>query len=135
MTTEQPPIDIATMPDEVAHLVEEVERTHQPRRFRRGNRTVAVLMPATPLDEGYQSIPALEPPRSWDEVTELAADEHAQHIAREGLHPPKRRRGRPTSVADPLWALVGMVTNYDGPTDVSENVDRYLTEPHGQLPA
>lgn len=85
MAVERRSIDIATMPDVVAQLVEEVERTRQPRPLRRGDRTVAVLMPATPLDEGYQSIPALDPLRGWDEVTELAADEHAQHAAREGL--------------------------------------------------
>lgn len=88
MTAERPPIDIATMPDVMVQLAEEVERTRQPRQFRRGNRTVAVLMPAAPLDEGYQSIPALDPPRSWDEMVELAAEEHAQHAAQEGL--PKR---------------------------------------------
>jgi hypothetical protein len=127
MTAEQQPIDIATMPDEVAQLVEEVERTGQPRSFRRGNRIVAVLMPPPPLDEGYQSIPALDPPHSWDEVTELAADEHAQHVAQEGTRAPKRRRGRPTSAADPLWAIIGTVES-TGPTDVSENVDRYLAD-------
>jgi hypothetical protein len=41
-----------------------------------------------------------------------------------------RRRGRPTSAADPLWSIVGMVTDYVGPTDVAENVDRYLADAH-----
>ena len=41
-----------------------------------------------------------------------------------------RRRGRRTGAADPLWNLVGMVTTYDGPADVSEHVDRYLAESH-----
>jgi hypothetical protein len=40
------------------------------------------------------------------------------------------RRGRRTSAADPLWSLVGMVTTYDGPADVSENVDHHLAESH-----
>lgn len=44
--------------------------------------------------------------------------------------PAHRRRGRPTSAADPLWNIVGMVTVADGPTDVSEQVDRYLAEAH-----
>ena len=44
------------------------------------------LAPATSaLDAGFQSIPALSPRRSWEEVTELAADDHAQQAAREGL--------------------------------------------------
>ena len=88
MARELQPIDISGMP-EVARLVDEVERTKRPRVLRRGDKDVAVLMPATSaLDEGYQSIPALNPPRSWDEVTQLAADEHAQHAAQEGLRKP-----------------------------------------------
>ena len=88
MARELQPIDISGMP-EVAQLADEVERTKRPRVLRRGDKDVAVLMPATSaLDEGYQSIPALTPPRSWDEVTQLAADEHAQHAAQEGLPKP-----------------------------------------------
>jgi AbrB family looped-hinge helix DNA binding protein len=37
------------------------------------------------LDAIYQSVPALTTPRTWEEITELAADEHAEHVAREGL--------------------------------------------------
>ncbi len=44
--------------------------------------------------------------------------------------PTRRRRGQPTSAADPLWNIVGMVTVADGPTDVSAQVDRYLAEAH-----
>ena len=85
MANELQPIDISAIP-ELARLADEVERTRQPRRLRRGDKDVAVLMPApSPLDAGYQSIPALDPPRSWDEVTEIAAEEHARHAAREGL--------------------------------------------------
>jgi hypothetical protein len=85
MVREPQPIDVSTIP-ELARLADEVERTGRPRVLRRGSRDVAVLVPIrSRLDEGYQSIPALDPPRSWDEVTELAAEEHAQHVAREGL--------------------------------------------------
>ena len=88
MARELQPIDISGMP-EVARLADEVERTKRPRVLRRGDKDIAVLMPArSALDEGYQSIPALNPPRSWDEVTQLAADEHAQHAAQEGLRKP-----------------------------------------------
>jgi antitoxin (DNA-binding transcriptional repressor) of toxin-antitoxin stability system len=48
---------------------------------------------------------------------------------------PGRRRGRRTSATDPLWNLVGMVTTYDGPADVSENVDHYLAESHATTTA
>ena len=42
--------------------------------------------------------------------------------------------GRPTSEDDPLWNIVGMVGDeYDGPTDVSENVDKYLAEAYADL--
>ena len=40
-----------------------------------------------------------------------------------------RRKGQPTSEADPLWDIVGMGRS-GGPGDVSENVDRYLAEAH-----
>jgi AbrB family looped-hinge helix DNA binding protein len=43
------------------------------------------IIPASPLEESYQAIPALEPPRSWKEIEASAADEHAEHAAREGL--------------------------------------------------
>ena len=86
MTHELQPIDLTTNP-ELAQLADEVAHTQRPRRLRRGNTDVAVLMPATPpvthnspvaaagghrdtaallhaIDAGYQSIPALDPPRS-----------------------------------------------------------------------
>ncbi|MGH2585133.1 MAG: hypothetical protein ACRDJE_09470, partial [Dehalococcoidia bacterium] len=56
-----------------------------------------------------------------------------EEIARLVPASPARRRGRATSAADPLWSLVGMVTTYDGPVDVSEHVDRYLAEAHDHL--
>jgi AbrB family looped-hinge helix DNA binding protein len=36
------------------------------------------LTPASPLDESYQAIPPLKPPRSWKEIEVLAAEEHAE---------------------------------------------------------
>lgn len=45
MTREQAPIDISAMP-EVAHLVEEAERTRSSLHLKRGNDLVAVLSPA-----------------------------------------------------------------------------------------
>ena len=37
------------------------------------------------IQEFYQSVPALTPSRSLKEMSELAAEEHAQAVAREGL--------------------------------------------------
>ena len=36
------------------------------------------------LKAGFQSIPALKPSRSLEEMTEIAAEEHAEEAAREG---------------------------------------------------
>jgi hypothetical protein len=36
-----------------------------------------------------------------------------------------RSRARVFTKNDPLWGIVGLI-NDDGPTDVSENVDKYL---------
>jgi len=44
------------------------------------------IIPArSQLDAIYQFVPSLKPPRTWEEVTELAGEEHAQHVATEGL--------------------------------------------------
>jgi AbrB family looped-hinge helix DNA binding protein len=46
------------------------------------------IVPARPgFLAGYQSIPALNPPRSWKEISQVAADEAAESAAREGLPP------------------------------------------------
>jgi hypothetical protein len=47
MASELTPIDITQVPD-VARLIEEVEATGKPRRIRRGDRDVAIVMPAPP---------------------------------------------------------------------------------------
>ena len=46
------------------------------------------------------------------------------------IAPSHRRRTRAISADDPLWDIIGMVTAYDGPADVSERVDRYLADAH-----
>jgi hypothetical protein len=47
MPSELTPIDITQVPD-VARLIEEVEAAGKPRRIRRGDRDVAIIMPAQP---------------------------------------------------------------------------------------
>ena len=47
---------------------------------------MVTLVPArSALETIYQSVPALSRPMTVEEMTELAAEEHAQHAAREGL--------------------------------------------------
>ncbi|MBI2323121.1 MAG: AbrB/MazE/SpoVT family DNA-binding domain-containing protein [Chloroflexi bacterium] len=52
-------------------------------RLERGK--VEITTVPSPLQESYQAIPALEPPRSWQEIEALVAEERAQDAAREGL--------------------------------------------------
>ncbi|HEY8446781.1 MAG TPA: hypothetical protein VIL01_06700 [Thermomicrobiales bacterium] len=43
------------------------------------------------------------------------------------------KAGRPTSEADPLWDIVGMIgKELDVPEDLAANHDRYLAEFHEQ---
>ena len=53
--------------------------------FRLEGDQVKIAPARSPLDESYQAIPALKPGRSWKEIERLAAEEHAQEAAREGL--------------------------------------------------
>lgn len=47
---------------------------------------VVTLAPArSPLETIYQSVPALPRQLAVEDMTEIAAEEHAQHAAREGL--------------------------------------------------
>ena len=39
----------------------------------------------SPLAASYQAVPALDPPRTLDEMMEVAREEHAHEAAREGL--------------------------------------------------
>jgi AbrB family looped-hinge helix DNA binding protein len=44
------------------------------------------LTPArSSIGDFYQSVPALTPPRALEEMTRIAADEHAREAAKEGL--------------------------------------------------
>jgi AbrB family looped-hinge helix DNA binding protein len=46
------------------------------------------IAPAPPgFLTGYQSIPALDPPRSLQEMSQIAAEEAAENAAREGFPP------------------------------------------------
>ncbi|MBA2276136.1 MAG: AbrB/MazE/SpoVT family DNA-binding domain-containing protein [Chloroflexia bacterium] len=54
-------------------------------RFRVEGDSVLIEPYRSNLAAFYQSVPALDPPRSWKEVEEIAHDEHAEHAAREGL--------------------------------------------------
>lgn len=40
----------------------------------------------------------------------------------------RSRAGRPTSANDPLWNIIGIASDDDGPTDVSSNKHKYLAE-------
>lgn len=47
---------------------------------------IVVLVPArSPVDESYGAVPPLPFPISDHDITEIAAEEHALEIAREGL--------------------------------------------------
>jgi len=154
------PIDISSVP-ELARLAREVAEDGQPRVLRAGGTDLAILSPARRKRHGDRRAAARPPRLPKDSVVAATAgalkayakqpsatieeetaafeqgvaEEHVQHVAQQEPHPPRRHGGRPTSAADPLWTLVGMVTTYDGPTDVSEHVDRYLAEAHAQPPA
>ncbi len=54
-------------------------------RFRVQGDSVLIEPYRSNLAAFYQSVPALDPPRSWKEVEEIAHDEHAELAAREGL--------------------------------------------------
>jgi AbrB family looped-hinge helix DNA binding protein len=43
------------------------------------------IRPVGSLQHYFQRVPALDPGRSWKEIEAIAHDEHAQHVAREGL--------------------------------------------------
>ena len=51
----------------------------------RGSSEGRARRPRTDLDAFYQRVPALNPPRGINEMTEIAAEEHAQEAARAGL--------------------------------------------------
>jgi hypothetical protein len=75
---------------------------------------------------------------SIPELVRILAEQETVVLVRRGAHHAtvqavreakpagtRRRKGRPTSEADPLWKIVGMADS-QGPGDVTENVDVYL---------
>src|SRR3712207_285732 len=53
--------------------------------FRYAEDGVKIVRIESPLAASYQAVPALDPPRTLDEMIEVAREEHAQEAAREGL--------------------------------------------------
>jgi AbrB family looped-hinge helix DNA binding protein len=49
------------------------------------NGTVQVTPAIERLRRHFGSVPPLNPPRDWKEVEAIAAEDHAQHVAKEGL--------------------------------------------------
>jgi AbrB family looped-hinge helix DNA binding protein len=47
--------------------------------------SIKVIPVSDRLAESYQAVPALKTPRSLEEMTRIANDEHAHHVAKEGL--------------------------------------------------
>jgi AbrB family looped-hinge helix DNA binding protein len=53
--------------------------------FRIEGNTVRIEPVTSFVEDYYQSVPALNPPRSWKEIKEIAHEDHALHVASEGL--------------------------------------------------
>jgi AbrB family looped-hinge helix DNA binding protein len=53
--------------------------------FRMEGDEVTITPVTSRLAASFQSVPALKPPRNWKEIEEIAREEHAQEVAREGL--------------------------------------------------
>ena len=47
--------------------------------------TIKLVPVGSPLEASYQAVPALTRPRSDKQMTQIAAEEHAQQVAKEGL--------------------------------------------------
>ena len=89
-------IDIERLP-ELVRIAEEVRATQEPRLLRKGKEALALVVPVSAtaessslptngsLAEGYGSVPAFSKSRSVERMVEIAAEEHAQETAREGL--------------------------------------------------
>jgi hypothetical protein len=60
--------------------------TNIPRLARTPGAAATITPARSTIRDFYQSIPALDPPRTLREMAEIAAEEHAQQVAREGLH-------------------------------------------------
>ena len=53
--------------------------------FEVGDEGVKIRPLAARLEESYQSVSALSPARTLEEISQIAHEEHAQEAAREGL--------------------------------------------------
>ena len=53
--------------------------------FKLDGNEIKVVPVGSPVESSFQAVPALKKPMSLDELTEIAAEEHAQHVAQEGL--------------------------------------------------
>jgi len=88
------------------------------------------------MAEQLQPIDLNDQPDLSAVVAEVETTRHARMLQRNGkdvveVRPARTarrsRKGQPTSADDPIWNIVGMART-DGPSDVAENVDRYLAE-------
>jgi hypothetical protein len=104
MVREPVPFDVSEMP-ELARLAHEVAASGDARVLREHGTDLAVLAPARPAKRGQQG----------------DGDAHQRTTRR-------RVRGKVFTAADPLWNIVGLLTDDGGPTDVARNIDRYLAE-------
>lgn len=97
-------LDVSDTPD-LLHLAEEVARTREPRVLVKEAQELVVVVPVDApsrparqirraaggsiaplsLDQIYRTVPALPEPLSDREMAMIATDEHAAHVAREGL--------------------------------------------------
>ncbi|MGH2560942.1 MAG: AbrB/MazE/SpoVT family DNA-binding domain-containing protein [Thermomicrobiales bacterium] len=53
--------------------------------FRLDGDTIRIESAKSALAAAYRSVPALNPPRTWQEIKEIAHEEHALRIAAAGL--------------------------------------------------
>lgn len=72
-----------TIPVEIRRLLGVKPKDKVAFKVERGK--VEIAPAPSPLEESYQAIPPLTPPRSWKEVEAMVAEEIAQNAAREGL--------------------------------------------------
>ncbi len=72
-----------TIPAEIRQLLGIKPRDRVVFRVDGGVVTIAPVRSA--LGRHYQSVPALDPPRTIEEMTEIAWEEHARAVAREGM--------------------------------------------------
>ena len=65
----------------------------------------------------------------WVRKEEVAAMVKRKRMRSPDARPEWRSwSGRPTRADDPLWNIIGIASDDDGPTDVSSNKHKYLAE-------